>query len=327
MLNIAFAGVGMAAELHRLAISTVPNMVLWGIYDIDDARRKQRAAEWGVKTYTSFNDLLHDEQVDAVYILTPAETHVSLALQCLEANKAVFVEKPVSHSPQEIDMLVAASKKSGRLVMPGHNYVYSPEFKRIVRLLHNGDLGTIRAMWINYVIKHSEEVASVYGGILEEVMVHHTYMMLALHGKPAYIQAGVAKPAWVNHTAEDQAWMIWEYENGTTAHLFASFAINDESADPWTFVVKVLGTQGSSSLTWRSSIFNRALGSLSFALPVYEETYEQEALVFQNAILHNAPLISTLEDAATSARIINAAYHAAEQRAAVPRSVESKDQW
>jgi predicted dehydrogenase len=327
MLNIAFVGAGRVAELHQQILSTMPNMNLKGLYDVDATRGQQRSVQWGVKAYASFDDLLGDEQVDAVYILTQAETHVELSLRCLEAKKAVFVEKPVSHSPEDIDRLVVASKTSGQVVMPGHNYVYMPEFKRIVRLVRNGDLGTIRSVWINYAIKHPEEIAAAYGGILEEVMVHHTYMTLALLGKPERLYAGVAEPAWEKHTGEDQAWMTWEYSKGLSAHLFASFAVGDESADPWTFVVKVLGTQGSASLTWRSSIFNRALGTLSFALPVYEESYEHEALMFQSAVLDGAPLISTLEDAAASARIIHAAYRAARQRCAVSQMVDGYAQW
>lgn len=327
MFNVAFVGAGRVAELHQAALANRRDTALRGIYDSDAGRCKEMATQWGVAAYATFNSLLEDDTVDAVYILTPVPTHVPLALACLQANKAVFVEKPVAHSPEEIDTLVAASKAAGRVVMPGHNYVYTPEFRRIVRLLHNGDLGTPRAVWINYVIKHPEEVASLYGGILEEVMVHHTYMMLALLGKPESVYAGVTEPAWTTHRAEDQAWMTWEYAQGTTAHLFASFAMNDESADPWTFVVKVMGTKGSASLTWRSSIFNRALGTLSFALPVYEETYEQEAQMFQTAVRDGAPLISTLEDAATSARIIDAAYRAARQHASIPRVIDGVEQW
>lgn len=327
MLNIAFAGAGRVAELHHHILSTIPNMNLTGLYDIDGALGQRRSAQWKVKAYSSFDALLGDEQIDAVYILTPAETHVELSLRCLNAGKAVFVEKPVAHSPEEIDKLVAVSKTSGQVVMPGHNYVYMPEFRRMVRLLRSGDLGTIRAVWINYAIAHPEEIASAYGGILEEVMVHHTYMTLALLGKPERLYAGVAEPAWEKHSGEDQAWMIWEYGKGLSAHLFASFAVGDESADPWTFVVKVLGTQGSASLTWRSSIFNRALGTLAFALPVYEESYEHEAQMFQSAVLDGASLISTLEDAATSARIIHAAYRAAKQQCAVSRLVDGNPQW
>jgi predicted dehydrogenase len=326
-IGVAFLGAGMVSELHQLALSSVPGMSLVGLYDRDSARAQKRAQEWSITAYDSMDDLLNDENVDLVYVLTPAETHVELALQAIESGHHVFVEKPVSNRPAEIDRLIEASNRCGCVVMPGHNYVYVPEFQRIARLVREDHLGTVRAIWINYAIKHPEYVAAAYGGVLEEVMIHHTYMTLALFGKPERVYAGIYKGAWEHLPEEDQAWMTWEYAGGTTAHLFSTFAVDDNSADPWTFIVKVLGTEGSASMTWRSSIFNRALGTLSFAIPVYEESYEGEARNLREAIERNVPLLSPLEDAATSARIIHAAYDAAENHTSVTQKNGENPRW
>jgi len=79
----------------------------------------------------------------------------------------------------------------------------------------------------------------------------------------------------------------------------------------------VLGTRGSASMTWRSSLFRRALGTLSVGIPAYEESYEHEADAFRSAITQKTTPLSTLEDAAASARIVGAAYESARLRAAV----------
>ena len=318
MVGIAFVGAGMVSEVHQRALSAVAGASLVGVHDPDRARREKRAADWGVSVYADLDEVFQDDAVDAVYVLSPPETHVPIALRCIENGRHVLVEKPVSTVPEEIDELAATTHSRGELVaMPGHNYAYIPEFRRIVRLVEGGDLGTIRAVWITYAIAHPESVAASYGGVLEEVMVHHSYLTLALLGIPERVHAGVAEPAWAEHPAEDQAWMTWEYPGGVSAHLFASFAVDDDSADPWTFVVKVLGTQGSASMTWRSSLFRRALGTLSVGIPAYEESYEHEAEAFRSAIARGTRLPSTLEDAAASARIVNAAYESARLRSAV----------
>jgi predicted dehydrogenase len=326
-IGVAFIGGGMVSELHQLALSSVPGMDLVGLHDINADVRQKRAAEWGIQPYASLDELQADDAVDVVYILTPAETHVSLAMKCIEGGRHVFVEKPVSNKPEAIDQLVEVSERCGCVVMPGHNYVYVPEFQRIARLVREGKLGTVRAMWINYAIKHPEFVAAAYGGVLEEVMIHHTYMTLALFGKPERVYAGIYVGAWEYHPEEDQAWMVWEYPGGMTAHLFSTFAVDDNSADPWTFVVKVLGTEGSASMTWRSSIFNRALGTLSFAVPIYEESYEGEARNLREAIERGVPVLSTLRDAAASARIITAAYEAADKHTAITQMDGEKRRW
>ncbi len=329
MLRIAFLGTGMVAELHYQALQAVKEIELVGLYDSNRQRMQQRGLEWKIKAYDSQAELLADPTVEAVYVLTSTESHVNTALSCLAAGKHVFIEKPVSNRPTEIETLLEASRVSGRVVMPGHNYAYIQEFQRIARLVQQGNLGRIQALWINYAIKHSEQVASAYGGVLEEVMIHHTYLALSLLGKPDFLYAGITEPGWVKHEAEDQAWMTWVYPKGISANLFATFAVDDDSADPWTFVIKVLGTEGSASLTWRSSIFKRALGSLPFALPAYEESYERESRQFLDTIANGTPLVSTLEDALASAKILEAAYTAAKRQAAVHRydSTKSTANW
>lgn len=317
-LRIAFTGAGMVSEVHRLALSKVDGVSLVGVFDPDQRRREQRAEAWGVAPYATLDELLSDEP-DGVYVLSPTDTHVATALRALDAGRHVFVEKPVATTGAAVDGLLRAGVRADRVVMPGHNYAYIPEFQRTARLVRDGSLGTVRALWVTYAIAHPEAVAAAYGGVLEEVMVHHTYLTLALLGAPTRVHAGVAQPAWVAHPAEDQAWMTWEYPRGVSAHLFASFAVDDDSADPWTFVIKVLGTNGSASMTWRSSVFRRALGTLSIGIPAYEESYEHETAAFRDAVLHGAPLTSTLADAAVSARILDAAYQAAEAHTAAAR--------
>lgn len=311
MLRIAFAGAGMVAELHRDALTAVDEAVLVGVYDPDSARCATRSHNWAVQPYGSLEELLADRTVDAVYVLSPAETHVSIAKACLNRGRHVLIEKPVSFEAEEIEEIAAISEQTGLVAMAGHNYSYIPEFRRMERLVRRGDLGTIRAAWVTYAIAHAEETASAYGGVLNEVMVHHAYLTLALLGAPSRVYAGIAEPAWTCHPAEDQAWMTWEFNGRTTAHLFASFAVGDDSADPWTFVVKILGTRGSASMSWRTGIFQRAKGSLSVGIPAYEESYEHLSRAFVAAVTRGSPPLSTLEDAARVSRIVVAANEAA----------------
>lgn len=326
-LGIAFAGAGMVAELHHDALMKMSDTRLIGVFDPDANRREQRSREWGVKSFDSLDSLIDDPEVEAVYVLSPAETHFRIAKRCLQGGCHVFVEKPVALDANEIDQLAVESQKNGLLAMPGHNYAYIPEFLRLVGLVRRGELGRVRAAWITYAIEHTEKTASSYGGVLGELMVHHSYLAVALFGAPDRVQAGISEPAWLEHAAEDQAWMTWDYGRSSTVHLFASFAVGDESADPWTFVVKVLGTDGSASMTWRTSIVRRGKGSLGFGIPAYEESYENENRAFVMAVREQGAPISTIEDAATVSRIIRAAYQGASERCAIERTSDAGNRW
>jgi predicted dehydrogenase len=322
-MKLGLVGCGRVAELHGLAIEQSPRLELGGVFDINQELAQQRSKEWGTTHFPTLDAMLNDESVESVLILTHEDTHIEIARKSLSHGKHIYIEKPVSSHPEEVLLIEREAQSLGLVAMPGHNYAYSPEFSRLHRLVRNGDLGTIRSLHINYVIPMSEDVAQDYGGVLAEVMIHHIYMALCILGSPDALVAGIAKTAWKVHPAEDQAWMTLEYEYGASAHLFCSFATDDYSADPWTFMAKVLGTDGSASLTWRSSFFTRPLGTLTYALPLYEESFGCALEAFESAIRKGVSPISTLSDAACASRLIDLGYRSAiEKRFVMRRETE-----
>ncbi len=255
-----------------------------GFFDPDQKLAATRSREWEAPAYPDLTELLNNPEVEAIFVLSPGHTHEDVATQALAAGKHVLVEKPVA-SPEGCARLIALSERSGLVCMPGHNYAYQPEFQRLLRLLQGGDLGEIRSMWVVYALKHDELLAARYSGVLEEVMVHHAYLTYSTLGRPTRIYAGRARPAWKTISSDDQAWMVWEYEPRAVAQLFASFAIDDDTSDPWTFVVKYLGTSGGVTYSWRSaSLSPRLEGSHRFPLPCYEECYSYQLQAFLQAV-------------------------------------------
>lgn len=296
---MAFAGVGVVAELHHRALAANSGAKLVGLFDPDRELAAERARKWDVPAFSDLDGLITAPGVDAVFVLSPSETHEAIAAKALLAGKHVLVEKPVA-SPNGCARLIEVAKEAGRVCMPGHNYAYQPEFRRLLRLVRDSSLGTVRAMWVVYALRHSEELASRYSGVLNEVMVHHAYLTYAALGKPSRVFGGRAVPGWSKLTADDQAWMVWEVGPRTVAQLFASFAVDDNTSDPWTFVVKVLGTEGAATYTWRSaSLVPNPGPSYRFPLPCYEESYEYELQAFLAAARDKDPsaIISPMDDA------------------------------
>lgn len=202
-LGVAIVGTGMVADLHRRALGQIEGLRLVGAYDRDRARLDERARVWGVRGYGSLEDLLADPEVRAVYVLTSSASHVEVGRECLRAGRPILVEKPVAPEAGPIEDLDREAGRAGRVAMPAHNYAYMPEFRRLARLVRSGELGELRGIWITYLLKHPEEVAEAYGGVLEEVMVHHAYLTLALAGAPERLHAGIHPGRWVRHRAED----------------------------------------------------------------------------------------------------------------------------
>lgn len=320
MLKVAFIGAGAVADLHADSIRQVDGLDFVGVHDVRPDVAAAKARAWKVRHFASLDAILDDRSIDAVFVLTHVDSHLDIASRAIAAGKHVFLEKPVSDDAGGIDKLAGEARAKGLVCMPDHNYAYVPEFRRLKRLVDQGDLGTIRSFFVIYVIPHAEELASHYGGVLEEVMIHHSYLSLSILGKPDRVVAGVARPAWKKHTAEDQAWMVWDYERGASAHLFGSFATDDLTNEPWTCLVKVLGTNGSAVVNWRSAIFQRARGTHAMAWDQYEQSFTDTMQVFRDAVVARGPIASTLDDAATAARIIREAYVAARSHVVVSRT-------
>jgi predicted dehydrogenase len=328
MLKVAFIGAGAVADLHADSIRQVDGLELVGVQDIRSDVAAAKAKAWNVRAFPSVEAILQDPAIEAVFVLTHVDSHLDIASRAVDAGKHVFLEKPVSDDADGIQALADKARAKGLVCMPDHNYAYIPEFRRLKRLVDKKDLGTIRSFFVIYVIPHAEELASRYSGILEEVMIHHSYLSLAVLGKPDRVSAGIAKPAWKKHIAEDQAWMVWDYERGASAHLFASFATDDLTNEPWTCLIKVLGTNGSAVVNWRSAIFQRARGTHAMAWDEYEQSFTDSLRVFRDVVASRDVMASSLEDAATSARIIRGAYRAARSHIVVSRvTPEGKNLW
>jgi predicted dehydrogenase len=326
-LGVGFVGCGRVAELHQAAIASMGALRLVAIHDARADVLARRAAEWGVLGCATEEGLLTHPEVEAVLVLTHQDSHLAIAHRAIAHGRHVLIEKPVSDDPEGIETLARAAAGAELVAMPGHNYAYVPEYVRLRDLVRRGDLGDIRALFVTYVIRHEESVVAGLAGILAEVMVHHAYLTAALLGAPQRVHAGRAEPAWVVHDKDDQAWMTWEYPRGLSAHLFATFAVEDMSGAPWTFLVRALGTRGTAEMNWRSALFARPLGTLAYALPAYEESYSRELAHFAAAVRSGVPPVSTLDDAALVARLLKAAHHAADTHRAVERDKDGQRSW
>jgi predicted dehydrogenase len=97
------------------------------------------------KAYGSYEELLADAEVDAVYIPLPNHLHVPWSIKALEAGKHVLCEKPIGLSAAEAQELLDAARKHPRLkVMEAFMYRHHPQWRRVRQLMAEGDIGELR---------------------------------------------------------------------------------------------------------------------------------------------------------------------------------------
>ncbi len=140
-IRIGLLGAGDVADLHAEAINSLEGAELAGLWNRTAEKGKQKASQYGCKTYNSADELLQDPQVDAVFILTNMETHCEYTLRAAAAGKHILVEKPAASNIAELKEMKAAIQTSGVKCMPVHNYIYEPGILRAKSMIQNGSLG------------------------------------------------------------------------------------------------------------------------------------------------------------------------------------------
>jgi len=306
-IKIAFIGAGDIADLHAEAIANLDGAELIGLWNRTFEKGKIKADRFGCKTYKSIDDLFADPLIDAVFILTNMETHCEYTIRAAEAGKHILVEKPAASSIDELLQMQKAVEKAGVKCMPVHNYIYEDSIKRAQAMIQSGKLGKVTQFYMMYNIHHADEIRARYPGVIRQILTHHSYTMLYLAGQPKTVSCFKHTVDTTIAPQENLAMANIQMQNGSLSHLCASFANDDHAGDPWTCIIKVIGTKGSTRYSYRDWVINDRNGPHSQTYQCYPESIKNTATHFINTVVRNneTPL-STIEDAITCQKIIEA---------------------
>lgn len=114
------------------------------VCDLDEEVHKIIKEQFpGVKVTKDFNDIINDETITGVAVVTPSHTHFKLVKAMLEAGKNVYVEKPISTVAEEAKVLTELADEKGLVLMVGHLLLYHPAVNRLKMLIEEGELGEL----------------------------------------------------------------------------------------------------------------------------------------------------------------------------------------
>jgi predicted dehydrogenase/threonine dehydrogenase-like Zn-dependent dehydrogenase len=165
---------------------------------------------------TSVDEVLNDEEVDLILITTRHNLHAGMTVKCLEANKHVFVEKPLALNKEELETVIAAQQKSGKTVMVGFNRRFSPHAEKMKTLLGTSQMNVIATMnagtipanvWVHDML--------VGGGRIIGEACHFIDLITYLTGSK--VKAVCMNAMGINPEENtDNATILLKYENGST---------------------------------------------------------------------------------------------------------------
>ena len=183
-IGVGFIGAGDISILHAAAVKKCPGAKLVGLWNRNQDRANERAAQFGCKNYSTPDALVNDPAIDAVFVLTNLETHLEYTALALGSGKHRPWKKPVGMSVAEIERMKALADAKDLVCLPGHNYVYEQSMNRTRELVDGGDLGKIVSAYVMYNIHHPEDVAARYPGVVRQILTQNRlYILLYLVGK------------------------------------------------------------------------------------------------------------------------------------------------
>jgi UDP-2-acetamido-3-amino-2,3-dideoxy-glucuronate N-acetyltransferase len=172
-----------------------------------------------VRTSAALTEVLHDDEIDAVAIATPAALHYSLAKAALHAGKDVFVEKPLALTAVEGEELTALSQRLGRVLMVGHLLEYHPAVLALKRLIDAGTLGKVQYIYSNRLnlgkIRREENI--LWSFAPHDISV----ILLLLNEMPLRVASHGA--SYLHQRIADVTVSTLEFASGVSAHVFVSW--------------------------------------------------------------------------------------------------------
>ncbi|HXK15070.1 MAG TPA: Gfo/Idh/MocA family oxidoreductase [Gaiellaceae bacterium] len=309
-------GIISTADINRKVIPGAhasPKVDLVGVASRDQQRAEEYAKQWDIpRAYGSYEALLADPEIEAVYISLPNSMHCEWSIKSVEAGKHVLCEKPLSRHPNEVEEAFDAADKAGRLLSEAFMYRHNPQTKRVKQLVDEGAIGELRVVRsvFSYSLYDEDNIrlrTDVEGGALMDVGCYNVSGSRLVGGEPEHVLG----EAWYGPSGTDWVFSGALRFPGNVIGLF-----HCGTALPNQDELEVIGSEGSLFLDdpWHCNVpvieLRREDGVERIELE-REDSYRLELENLSDAIRGDGELLLGRADALGQARTLEALHESA----------------
>jgi predicted dehydrogenase len=211
------------------AIRASSNGELVAVASREAARARAYASDLGIpRHHGSYEALLDDPDVDAVYIPLPNGLHREWTIRAARAGKHVLCEKPLALDAAECGEMAAAAEEAGVLLMEAFMYRFHPRTERVVAMLREGLVGDLRALRsvFTFKLRRSDDIRldpDLGGGALMDVGCYCVNVSRTLAGAEPVEVSATAR--WTDRGVDDELTGVMRFEGGLTAHFDCSLTM------------------------------------------------------------------------------------------------------
>jgi predicted dehydrogenase len=353
-LRVAIIGCGgIANGKHLPSLKKLEQVEMVAFCDIEVKKAEKAAIEYGTPeaaVYKNYKQLLEDESIDVVHVLTPNISHAEISIAAMEAGKHVMCEKPMAKTSEEAKLMVETAERTGKKLTIGYNNRFRPDSQYLHNVCKQGDLGEVYYARAHAIRRRAVPTWGVFldeekqgGGPLIDIGTHALDLTLWMmdNYKPksvmgtTYHKLGQKKDAanaWGSwdpekFTVEDSAFGFITMENGATIVLESSWALNTLDIDE--AKCSLSGTEGGADmkdgLRINGENFSKlyttnvelGAGGVAFYDGKAESDSDLEARLWVESIINNTEPIVKPAEALVVTQILEAIYESAKTGKAV----------
>jgi len=304
-------GVLSTADINRRVLpgaKSSPKVELVAVGSRDKAKADAFAKHWEIpRAYGSYEELLDDPEVEALYIPLPNTLHVEWSIKAMEAGKHVLCEKPFDRNPENVARAFDASERTGRLLTEAFMYRHSSQTKKLQELVADGAIGELRLIrsCFSYSLYDADNIrlrTEVEGGALMDVGCYCVSGSRLLAGEPERVHA----EAWYGPTGTDWVFTgVLHFPNDVLATFDCGTALPNRDE------LEAIGSEGSLFLDdpWhcrKPGLELRRGDSIERIEVDFEDPYKLEFENLGDAIGGEAELLLGRDDAIAQATTIQA---------------------
>lgn len=211
-------GYGGMGGYHADRLRNMKKFDLLGIYDIKPERR-EAAEKKGIHAYSSFEEVLNDERVELITCAAYNDVHKEIAVAAMEAGKNVISEKPVTLSSADLEEMIAASERTGKLFTVHQNRRWDDDYVTAKKIYDSGELGRIFA--VDSRVYGSRGIPGDWraekqhgGGMVLDWGVHLLDQILMLTEKTKLLSVYATLTNVTNDEVDDGFRAVLKYEGG-----------------------------------------------------------------------------------------------------------------
>ena len=169
-MKIVQIGAGGWGKNHLRVLSGLG--VLSAVCDSDPSRCAEYGRRYGIRYYTSLDDMMNSEEFDGAFVVTPTSTHAAITEKLLKAGKHVFVEKPLTYSAQEGASLARLARKKGVILTCGYIERFNPAVGMVKEMTDDGRYGRLMMLELrreNRMPTHIKDVGIIYDTSVHDI--------------------------------------------------------------------------------------------------------------------------------------------------------------